>query len=124
MTIQDKIACSPAGAVFAGGICAHTNFDETFNLDFNQFIDFLEPQEAHDGLAEKGAAVCFSSLDTQKIVTELKVACRLLKSKCSYETKKLIASMQAEKALLDRTTMAKLKATRLMENRTAFLRIP
>jgi len=109
MTIADKIGCSPAGAVFAGGICSHTNHDETFDLSFDEFINFLEPQEAKAGRPAKGAAVCFSSIDTQKIVTELKTACRLLKKSCSFETKKLIASMQAGQTILAKKSAIKPK---------------
>lgn len=48
ITVGDRVMCSPAGSIAAGGICTHLLTSETHDLTFNEFVDYLEPQEARE----------------------------------------------------------------------------
>jgi len=88
VTVQDKIICSPAGVVSAGAICSHTNYEDTSDLDFGGFIDFLEARPESDDVNEKSAAVCMSAKDYSRLKIEVETMCRMLGNKCAYEIKK------------------------------------
>lgn len=92
--VTDKRACSAAGLVSLGGICTHTLTSEKEVLSFDQWIDFLEAQEATQNSPAKGAAVCMSSIDWGAMKTELEIACRMLGKRCTYELKAHILSMK------------------------------
>src|SRR5437660_1361619 len=90
--IKDARTCSVAGKLIAGGICSHTLTQETDNLTFDQFIDFLEaqgerpdPVNPKKTLPERGAAICMSSEHFGQMKTAMEEMCRQLGSRCSYE---------------------------------------
>lgn len=109
--IVDTIACSPAGEVSAGGLCAHTLTGATLTLSFNEFVDFLEPQAARTCAVVPGMQVCadnqsagpsvslparagaisMSALDWDTETTELETACRELGDRCSESTQQTLA---------------------------------
>jgi hypothetical protein len=86
ITIPNTKACSVAGVMSAGAICATTITHETSDMTLDEFLDFLEPQES----TGKGAAICQSAEDWNKMKTALETACRMLGKRCSYEMKKAI----------------------------------
>lgn len=62
--------CSSAGAVSAGADCAWTLSSKTETMTFDQFLDFLEPNEV------RGGAVCSSVEDWIKLKNVLESTCR------------------------------------------------
>lgn len=95
--IHNSTICSVAGKLAAGAICADTLSDTTKDLDLNEFIEFLEPNE----LTGKGPAVAMSSQDFMEIKTSLQQACTSLGNKCEYETKRVIKTMERLTEQLD-----------------------
>lgn len=113
ITIQDTSQCAVAGILSAGGICAHSNSPETYDLTFKEYLDFLEAQperkcvpipgtticaddQSHGAVEDipaRGAAICMSSQDWNTMKTELEAACRQLGAQCSYAVKSAIARM-------------------------------
>jgi hypothetical protein len=61
--------CAAAGAVSAGANCAYTLSSETEEMDFDQFLDFLEPNDT------RGGAVCSSVADWIKLKSVLESVC-------------------------------------------------
>jgi hypothetical protein len=88
-----------SGTISAGGNCVRTLSPETRQLSFDEFLDFLEASEEiknPDGTVlrpAKGAALCQSSDDFNKIKTALEQACYALKKRCTFEMQQVIQSM-------------------------------
>jgi hypothetical protein len=95
VTIPNTTACTVAGRLLDGGICAETLTGKTSEKTFEQMIDFLEPQLETPEHPARGGAICQSSEDYNKQKTALERACRLLGSRCSYELRQLIKSLTA-----------------------------
>ena len=76
-----------------GGICSHTLTSEKSTMTFEQFVAFLEADEAQ----KKGAAICMSATDWGTLKTELETACRELGGRCSYAIKALIETKPVSK---------------------------
>lgn len=100
VTVPDTEGCAVAGKLRHGMLCAHSNFDSTRELTFEQAIEFLEPQLERDDpenpgkkLPPRGGAICRSASDTQKLKTALEQACRELAGGCSYETRRAIQGL-------------------------------
>ena len=108
--VTDKRMCAAAGLVSLGGICTHTLTPQKEVLTFDQFIDFLQAQES----PAKGAALCMSSADFGTQKTELETACRMLGSRCTYETYKQILALKRAldfSKTVSTRTLQKLKQT-------------
>jgi hypothetical protein len=80
--LPDVKICSVAGNMSAGADCAQTGSDKTEEMNFEQFINFLEPQVNPD----RGAAMCLSSVDFSLIKSALEKACKSLGNNCTKET--------------------------------------
>lgn len=85
VTVPNVKVCSVAGVMTAGAICAETISGKTSEMDFNQLIDFLEPQQN----PKRAGAVFMSSEDFNKVKTALEEACRELGPKCGFQSLKL-----------------------------------
>lgn len=99
--VPNTTACSVAGVLAAGAICAETITGKTSDMTLDQFLDFLEPKaerpDPNDPSATipgRAGAICQSAEDWGRIKTTLEQACRELGSKCSYELKAVIANME------------------------------
>ncbi len=88
--IKNVTLCAVAGKLSHGAICAESNTEKTYDLTLNEYIIFLEADEA----TKKGPALAMSSSDFTKMKTALEQACESLGSKCSYETQKVIETME------------------------------
>ena len=85
--IPDTEFCAVAGVIYAGADCAHTIKDQPRSMSRDEFFDFLEPNET------KGAALCQSATDAEKLKTALEQACKILGNKCTYEQKQALVSL-------------------------------
>lgn len=93
VTVRDIRTCTVAGDLSAGGICSHTLSSQTEDLNFDEFLDFLEAQPELPGKFAHGAAVCMSAADFNEMKTELEQACRELGKRCSLQTQQLLQSL-------------------------------
>lgn len=100
VTVPNTTACTIAGDMAAGMICAETLTSKTYDLTFDQTIEFLEPDPPQVGHTQRAGAICESSLDWNKKKTALEQACRILGDNCNYELKLAIAGMQNVRRLL------------------------
>lgn len=92
VSVPNTRTCTAAGSVAQGAICAETLTGRTSEMDLDEFLDFLEPQEERPDPARPGqrlparaGALCQSSEDWNKMKTALEQACRELGRRCSYE---------------------------------------
>lgn len=99
--VPNTRACTAAGPLSAGMICAETLSDKTSELTFDEAIEFLEAQPERPDPNEPGAtlparagAICQSADDWNKQKTALEQACRRLGRKCSYEVRSALARMK------------------------------
>lgn len=93
VTIQPFTVCSVAGELANGGICASQPSGLTTDLDFDQFLNFLEAAPATAQTPAKAAAVCMSAQDWGQMKSELEQACRELGATCSYSIKSFLAKL-------------------------------
>lgn len=118
MTVENTEFCAVAGRMKAGADCANTLNDKTREMTLDQWIDFLEPkQEIKDATgkvtqAERGAAICQSVDDWNKMKTALEKACMLLKGACSYEIQEAIKSINKNTDTLQTLVKKKLQPTK------------
>lgn len=89
--VKDTEVCAVAGTVLAGADCVHTLTDERRSMTFDEFIEWLEPQET----PERGPAICQSSQHFNEFKTTLEIACRKLGKRCTYDIKKIIERTSA-----------------------------
>lgn len=85
VTVRDGVVCTAAGQVSDGAVCSHTIQDKTFDMTFEEYIAFLEPQPETSDSPGRGGAVCMSSEDFQNMKTALEQACRYLGNKCKFQ---------------------------------------
>lgn len=85
--IKDSTTCTVAGVLSAGAICSHTLTAEISDLNFDEFVTFLEPQD------DRGGAICMSARDWGTMKTELEEACRQIGAGCTYQVKQLLKNM-------------------------------
>src|ERR1017187_8697433 len=78
--------CSVAGKMSAGMDCAETLTAKTREMNLDETIVFLEPNEKEG----RGGAYCESAKDLDSMKTSLEQACKLLGSQCSYEIQQTI----------------------------------
>lgn len=88
VTIKDKKVCAVAGVLSAGANCSNFISNDTEEMSFDQFLDFLEPRIETPTSTGKGAALCMSSEDFGEMKTEIETMCRMLGDRCAYSTKK------------------------------------
>ncbi len=93
IVVPNTEACTVAGTVGAGAICAETLSDKTRDMTMDEFFDFLEPRLETPELPARAGAICQSTDDWNSQKTALEQACRALKKNCSYELKQLIRRM-------------------------------
>lgn len=87
VTIPNSRRCAIAGVITAGAICAETQTNKTYDLDFAQTLDLLEP---HDG---KPGAIIIPFDDYMAEKQAYEKACRLLGNRCQREFKQVIDGM-------------------------------
>lgn len=92
VTVPNARTYAVAGKLSHGGIWAETQTPLTGDLTMDEFLDFLEAQDARPDpkdptkvLPAHGAAVCLTSDDFDKLQTALGQACRELGKRCSKE---------------------------------------
>lgn len=109
VSVPNTVTCTASGSLSSGAMCADSNQERLSSLTFNEYLRFLEPQEARlctpvEGfevcsddqkkdqveLPQRAGAFCMSSFDYTQMMTALEQACRALGVKCSYEVKKMI----------------------------------
>lgn len=107
--IKDTTKCVVAGVWRAGLDCSTTLSSQTSEMDFEQMIEFLEPQPErpdpdHPGkkLPARAGAFCESSDDQLAEKIALEQACSLLKNACSPEIKSAIATAAANVNALEK----------------------
>jgi len=71
-------------------------------MNLDEFIDFLEPQEERPDpknpgktLPARGAALCQSASDWNKMKTDLETACKMLGNRCTYEIVEMIETLKS-----------------------------
>jgi hypothetical protein len=108
VTVPSTKVCAVAGKMAGGAVCAETETNVQTQLDLDELIDLLEPQEARTcvpvpgmsvcasrqvgtpvALPKRGAALIISADDFAKIKTALEQACRELGNSCSYQIPKI-----------------------------------
>lgn len=87
--VPNTRACTAAGSIASGAICAETNTGKTSEMTFDEFLNFLEPQTN----PERAGAICQSTEDWNKLKTALEQACRGLGKRCTYEIKSAIKTI-------------------------------
>jgi hypothetical protein len=102
LVVPNTNPCTAAGALTNGAICAETITGIKSELSFDQYLEFLEPQEEREDplnpgqiLPKRGGAICQSTSDWGRMKTALEQACRILAKKCSYELRAFIENMGA-----------------------------
>lgn len=88
VTVPNTEACSAAGSLLRGAVCAESLTGKTRNMTWAEFQDMLEPT------AERAGAICRTVEDDAKIKTALEQACRMLGRRCSYEALRAIQGMR------------------------------
>lgn len=94
IVVPNTEACTVAGVLVAGAICAETITGKTRDMTTDEFFDFLEPKEAHDDVPGRAGAVCQSTDDWNNQKTALEISCRLLGKNCTYEMQQVILNME------------------------------
>jgi hypothetical protein len=102
VVVPNTEACTVAGVIAAGAICAETITGKTRDMSMDEFFDFLEPREEQPDptnpghtLSSRGGAICQSVDDWNSQKTALEIACRILGKNCTYEIKQAIEGMNA-----------------------------
>ena len=114
VTIHDIQGCAAQGLVANGGICSHTQSDDTQLLSMRELLDLIEAQpndrfcvpkkdlpvcsdDQSAGvkvmLPARGASIILSSGTWITMKGDLEQACRELGSRCSLELKNTIKKM-------------------------------
>jgi hypothetical protein len=106
-------ACTVAGVFQAGMDCAESNTGKISELDFEQMIEFLEPQPERvdratgKTLPPRAGAVCHSDDDFTKLKVALEQACVILRKRCTPEMREALvrtnATMRALRAQAKRS---------------------
>ena len=92
--MPNTVACSAAGSLSAGAICAETVTHKTSDLTFDEYISFLEPQPASSGLPARAGAICESPADWNAMATALEQECKALGGQCGPSIKEFIKSVR------------------------------
>lgn len=93
--------CAVSGVLSAGMDCAKTLSDETAQMTLDETIQFLEPTDT------RGAAICQSAEDWNKLKTALEVACEKLGRACTREAKEQISQVSSRVSRLQERVRAK-----------------
>jgi hypothetical protein len=106
-----------AGTITAGADCAWTSTGETEELNFDLFMDFLEPQPEKPGpngtiIPAKGPAICISSQDFAKLKTATEQLCAKVGSACTKETKAKMEELSLRIENLREKSIAKARPRR------------
>lgn len=86
ITIKDGEVCSVSDYLTNGAICSTMIGHKTREMNLDEFIYFLEPQEQTDQNEAKAGAMCMSAKDWNELKTKLEQACRMLGKRCKYAT--------------------------------------
>lgn len=86
--IPNTKACSVAGKLTHGMICAETLTGATSVMTFEDSVKWLEPDPTPT--LGHSAAICQSDTDWNSLKTALEQACRELGSRCSYKIQEQI----------------------------------
>lgn len=105
--IPNTQVCAVAGTMAAGSDCAYTLSDDTSSMDLDAWIQFLEPQEATATAPARGAAICQSAEDWNKLKTATEQLCKKAGRWCSYEAQQKIEAVTTRVELLQSRVMGK-----------------
>lgn len=86
--VPDTKICGVEGRLSRGARCDYTLHDERTKMTTDEFLDFLEPTDS------RGAAICQSAEDWNKMKTALEQACFLLKKRCTYQMRQALAHLE------------------------------
>lgn len=73
--------------MLAGADCAHTLSDQTEEMNFDQFMEFLEPTQ------KRGGAICTSAEDFGRLKTAIEQACKKVPGFCTKEDQAALESV-------------------------------
>lgn len=107
IVVPNTKVCATAGTMTAGADCAWTLTDATEELDMNQWLEFLEPRQATETSPARGAAICQSAEDWNRMKTALEQACRKLGRWCTHEAQATAEAMSARVDALQAKVTAK-----------------
>lgn len=95
--IPNTRVCTASGWVLNGADCAYTLSDKVEHIEFNEFMDFLEPKDEQPDLEHpdrvipaRGGALCQSAEDWNAQKTALEKLCRKYKGACNYQIQKAV----------------------------------
>ena len=89
VAVPNTEVCAVAGRIRIGANCVSTLSDDEREMTYDEFIDFLEPQED----PPRSGALCQSAEDWNKQKTALEEACAILKDQCKFELKRVIKNI-------------------------------
>lgn len=90
-----------------GADCAYTLDDRTEELTLDEWIAFLEPKQATETAPARGAAICQSAEDWNKLKTALEQACEKMGRWCTREVQTRAEAVTARVDALQAKVAAK-----------------
>lgn len=110
-------ACATAGVITAGADCAWSDSGETEELNFDLWVDFLEPQPEKPGpngtvIPAKGPAICISSEHWTRLKTAVEQLCAKVGAACTKETRAKMEELSFRIEKLRDRAIAKAKRPR------------
>lgn len=129
--IKDTTKCIIAGVWRSGMDCSTTLSSRTSEMNFEEMIEWLEPQPerpdpAHPGkmLPARAGAFCESSDDQLAEKIALEQACSLLKNACTPEIKAAIATAATNVNSLEKKSRLNVATPKLAPLRDFSLPVP
>lgn len=96
VVIPNTTACSAAGRLRHGAVCAESLTSHTYDMSYEAFLAFLEPRQATGSRPSRAGAICQSALDYSAQKTALEQLCALAKKRCTKEAKEAIEAMRRQ----------------------------
>jgi len=90
ISLKNGTVCSVTSTLQNGMDCAETLTTKTKSIDFDEMVEFLEPNEDEF----RAGALCMSTIDWNILKTTLDQACSLLENRCTKKIKKQIESIE------------------------------
>lgn len=119
ITVPNSRLCTPAGTITNGADCAYTLSSRTEEMDFAEFVEFLEAQPARPDparpghmLPERGGAICQSAADWTNSAIALEQACLLLGKRCRTADAVRIVVAKGRIRRLERKSVTAMKELR------------
>ena len=96
VTIPNTTACTAAGRLRYGAVCAESLTDTTSDMSYEAFLAFLEPRPATRTTPGRAGAICQSAIDYTAQKTALEQLCVLAKKRCTKQAKEAIEAMRRQ----------------------------